>query len=699
MTLEDITMSPKPIVEELELRVEEIEQALQKIESRFNDAQRIAHIGSWEVFPGTEELFWSDEQFRILGYEPSEIIPSFDLAQRHIHPDDLSAYMKKRDAALTEKCPYDIEFRIVRKDGAVRHLHSIANVELDTKGNIIRRNGTLQDITDQKRIRDALRENETRLKTAQRIGSIGSWDLDLKTRKRFWSDEMFRIFGYKPGEIEPGDTLVQSHLHPDDKDRYLKLHEIALRERNKLDWEFRIVRKDGAVRVCHLIAEVVRDQAANPVRYFGTFQDITEHKQVEDELRKSESRLNAAQQIAHLGSWDRNLETGEKYWSEEEFRIYGYEPDEVAPSLELVRSHVHPDDIEKFGKVREADFYGQDAYSQEYRIIRKDGAVRTVNSVITVERDQKGKGKRYFGIIQDVTEQKAMEQALRDSELEYRSTLDAIGDAIHVIDEAMCLILENEVFKKWRNALGLRSKVIGSNIFEAYPFLDERVRQEYEQVFKTGKPLITEEEYIVKDQRIITETRKFPIYINEKVKKIVTVVHDISRRKHMELALQKSYDELDSRVKERTRELEIKTKNLEEVNTALGVLIKKRDEDKAELEESIRANSMELVLPYAEKLENTPLDDRQKAYLSILVSNLNDIISPFSNSLINGYRKLSSSEIQVSDLIKHGKRTKEIAGLLSLSTRTVESHRKNIRRKLGLSNKRANLRSHLMSMQ
>ena len=167
----------------------------------------------------------------------------------------------------------------------------------------------------------------------------------------------------------------------------------------------------------------------------------------------------------------------------------------------------------------------------------------------------------------------------------------------------------------------------------------------------------------------------------------------------MQTALKKSRDELEERVKERTKELEINTRNLEEVNTALGVLIKKRDEDKAELEERILANSKELVLPYIEKLENTPVDDRQKAYLSILVSNLNDIISPFSNFLTSGYGKLTSSEIQVSDLIKHGKRTKEIAELLSLSARTVESHRKNIRRKLGLINKRANLRSHLMSIQ
>lgn len=298
-----------------------------------------------------------------------------------------------------------------------------------------------------------------------------------------------------------------------------------------------------------------------------------------------------------------------------------------------------------------------------------------------------------------LSNQKAIEQALRDSEFEYRSTLDAVGDAIHVINNTLCLILENEVFRKWRNVLGLQSEVIGSHLFEAYPFLDDRARREYEEVFKSGKPLITEEEHVVGGQRIVTETRKFPILMEGDVKKIVTVVHDITRRKLLEQTLIESRDELDKRVKERTKELEIKTNNLQEMNTALGVLLKKRDEDKEELKDKILTNSRDLVLPYISKMKDTSLDDIQRAYLSILESNLNDVVTSFSNTLTNSLDKLTSSEVQVADLIKHGKRTKEIAELLNLSVRTVESHRKNIRRKLGLSNKRVNLRTYLMSAE
>jgi PAS domain S-box-containing protein len=556
----------------------------------------------------------------------------------------------------------------------------------------------IQDITERKMTEKKLRESQERFKVLTENTSDWIWEVDKDGVYTYTSPVVKDLLGYETDEVvgkTPFDFMAM-----DESNRVRQIFKDIVESKEPFkDLENINIHKDGRMMVLETNGVPVFDTKGNLLGYRGIDRDVTERKSAEKAIRLSESRLNAAQQIAHVGSWDRNLETGEEYWSEEEFRIYGYEPGEVQPSFELVRSRVHPDDIEEFDKVREADFYGHDAFSQEFRIIRKDGAVRTVNSIITVKRDREGRGKRYFGIIQDVTKQKQMEQALKDSGREYRSTLDAMGDAIHVIDETMCLILENEVFKRWRNALGLSSEVIGSNIFEAYPFLDDKVRQEYQQVFKTGKPMITEEEHVVKNRRIVTETRKFPIHIHETNKKIVTVVHDITRRKHMEAALQKSHDELEIRVKARTKDLEIKTINLEEVNTALGVLIKKRDEDKAEVEERIRANSKELVLPYIEKLENTPLDDRQKAYLSILVSNLNDIISPFSSSLINGYRKLSSAEIQVSDLIKHGKRTKEIAELLSLSARTVESHRKNIRRKLGLRNKRANLRSHLMSMQ
>lgn len=198
-------------------------------------------------------------------------------------------------------------------------------------------------------------------------------------------------------------------------------------------------------------------------------------------------------------------------------------------------------------------------------------------------------------------------------------------------------------------------------------------------------------------------------------------------KRDMEKKLQRSYDELETRVEERTAELlvanknlmreiedrsraeqklikreedlEIKTINLEEANIALKVLLKRRDEDKIELEEKVLLNVKELVVPYLGKLEISGLSDNQRAYLSILESNLNDIISPFLRQLSSEYHNFTPKEIQVAGLVKEGRTSKEIASLLNSTTEAVEFHRKNLRTKLGLKNKKANLRSHLLSLK
>ena len=131
----------------------------------------------------------------------------------------------------------------------------------------------------------------------------------------------------------------------------------------------------------------------------------------------------------------------------------------------------------------------------------------------------------------------------------------------------------------------------------------------------------------------------------------------------------------------------------------MRVLLKKRDEDRTELEEKVLCNVKELVLPYLVKLKRTGLTQRQKSFASILESNIDDIISPLLRRMSSRYLSLTPSETQVGILVRHGKRTKDIAELLDLSPKTIEDHRKNLRKKLGLKNKKANLRTHLLSIQ
>lgn len=149
--------------------------------------------------------------------------------------------------------------------------------------------------------------------------------------------------------------------------------------------------------------------------------------------------------------------------------------------------------------------------------------------------------------------------------------------------------------------------------------------------------------------------------------------------------------------RKKQQELEIKSKELEEVNAALRVLLKKREEDKIELEERVLSNIKKMIEPYLEKLQRSSLNERQKNYLELVQTNLNEIISPFARNLSSIYYHLTPQEIQIADLVKQGKTNKEIAAIMCLSLKTIEFHRTNIRKKLGLKTRKANLRTHLMS--
>jgi len=147
------------------------------------------------------------------------------------------------------------------------------------------------------------------------------------------------------------------------------------------------------------------------------------------------------------------------------------------------------------------------------------------------------------------------------------------------------------------------------------------------------------------------------------------------------------------------RELESRSDNLSEVNTALKVLLKKRDEDRKALEEKVLYNVKSLIRPYLNKMKTSGLNAKQKAYLDILESNLNEIVSPLSRKLSFDYLGFTPTEIKVATMVKQGKKAREIASMLGISTRTVEGYRYTIRDRLGIKGKKVNLRTYLLSIQ
>ncbi|MGD9017897.1 MAG: response regulator [Desulfobacterales bacterium] len=186
--------------------------------------------------------------------------------------------------------------------------------------------------------------------------------------------------------------------------------------------------------------------------------------------------------------------------------------------------------------------------------------------------------------------------------------------------------------------------------------------------------------------------------VNGRILEYQAVGRDISSRVAAEENVRRLNRELEQRVRDRTRNLEIKTQRLEETNVALEVLLKQREIDRQHMEDNIIKNVKELIEPALHQIKYAASESTRTAYLDILETNLNHIISPFSRKLSDYFAGLTGQEIQVANLVKQGKTAKESAEIMGLSTRTIDAYRANIRKKLGLTQRRINLQTYLKSL-
>jgi len=217
---------------------------------------------------------------------------------------------------------------------------------------------------------------------------------------------------------------------------------------------------------------------------------------------------------------------------------------------------------------------------------------------------------------------------------------------------------------------------------------DDEIKNNYLFVEKNGNVFLGEANVPVKGENRVLWGKASPLYDSDvNVVGAIQSIRDVTDRKRAEKALKK-----------REKELEVKSRNLEELNIALNVLLKQREMDKDELEQRTLSNVKFLILPYIEKLKKSSLETKDEAYINIVEANLKDIVSPFSQKLSTKYITFTPKELQVANLIKEGKTTKEIAELLNTSPGTIDFHRNNIRTKLNLKNRRANLKSYLLTL-
>lgn len=347
-----------------------------------------------------------------------------------IHPEDVQGITDKWKTMLGSGEPGDeYEARVRRFDGVYRwFLHRAVQLR-DHNGRPLKWYGSAIDIEDRKRAEEALRRSEAYLAESQRMTKSGSWAWNTRTGSLYWSQEIFRIYELDPATGPPTHSEMIAMIHPEDRPA---IEERAKMEATNNDWhdsetDFRIVLRTQRIKHLHSIANPVMDKWGEVVEVVGTVTDVTERKDAEEALRRSEHHLAEAQKLTHTGSWIFDLPSGEAlYLSDEWYRVFGFDLSKGIPSRKEREQRIHPQDRNLWLAALENAATNKSHYEVEFRIVLPDGTNKFLHSLANPLLNKHGEVVQLIGSTTDITEQKIAQDSLQKALEEIRELRDEL---------------------------------------------------------------------------------------------------------------------------------------------------------------------------------------------------------------------------------------------------------------------------------
>jgi PAS domain S-box-containing protein len=404
------------------------QQALARSESHLTEVQRLTHTGSWVwAVPGRQFMHVSDEWYRIHGFDPKDGMPTWEQRLQCIHPEDREQWQNRIAGAIAQKSDYEVEYRVVLPSGAVRFIHVIGHPILNASGALIQFIGSSTDITERKRAEESVRQSEQHLRDVIETIPATAWTGRPDGTNDFvnqrWQEytglslQDMSSFGWRPA------------LHPDDVDTHESRWRESIATGTPFENEARLRRAhDGEYRWFLHRGVPLRNQQGAIVKWYGTGFDIEDRKRAEEALLRSERYLAEAQRLTRAGSWAWNVAAnGPVHWSQENYRVFGFDPAGGLPKDEAVYGRIHDADRERIVEsFATAIRHNKRGFDECFRLAFPDGKIKHIRSVGYPVFDSCGELFEFVGTTIDVTEQHESRSALESAFAEIKALKDQL---------------------------------------------------------------------------------------------------------------------------------------------------------------------------------------------------------------------------------------------------------------------------------
>jgi diguanylate cyclase (GGDEF)-like protein/PAS domain S-box-containing protein len=403
-----------------------MEGARQQTQTALAQAQKLAQLGYYRWSRSQQRLLsYNEEYLKILGVDPESIAEDLPGIEPFLHTEDRQRVIQAHRAAEVQGKGFHLEFRIVRPDGAIRHLLGLSEPESASGDPPDIWSGTVQDITLQKQQAADLQAYQARLELALETAGAAYWELDLTNRTYTPGPEYYAILGYGPDEATQDFESWLALVHPDDVEKIGLSHLLPPNDKAKHEVEYRIRSKNGAWRwfLSHFRA-CAFDHLGRPARLLGIDFDITEQRKHEAELTEARAQVADAARRAKIAFWRQQFGFGALVWSEAAEEITGRRAAELPATTEDLLKLVHREDVERVRTTYVQARAQAKAYDLEYRILRSDGAVTWLHEIGEIEQAHADGSVSFSGTLQDITERKKLE-----ARLEQLATVDELTGA------------------------------------------------------------------------------------------------------------------------------------------------------------------------------------------------------------------------------------------------------------------------------